>query len=95
MNQESGFEWDDANRNHLWLHGVLPEEAEQAILDPDGMLLEIQTGVGEERLKALGMTAVGRLLAVVFTLRGAVIRPITAYTAPRRLQEVYFGGRDA
>jgi uncharacterized DUF497 family protein len=36
------------------------------------------------------MTASGRILAVVFTMRGEAIRPITAYTAPQRLQKLYF-----
>jgi len=82
------FHWDDANRGHLALHNVTPEEAEQAILDPDAVLLEIQTGGEEERTKALGITKAGRILTVVVTFRGDAIRPITAYTATRRLQDL-------
>jgi uncharacterized DUF497 family protein len=87
------FQWDDANRHHLASHDVTPEEAEQAILDHHAVLLEIQIGGDEERTKALGMTATGRILAVVFTLRGDAIRPITAYPATTRLQEVYLKRR--
>jgi len=83
------FDWDDANVAHLAFHKVGPKEAEQAILDPHGVLLEIQTREDEERTKAVGMTATGRILTVVFSLRGAAIRPITAYPAGNRLQELY------
>ena len=87
------FQWDDANRDHLALHSVAPGEAEQAILDHHAVLLEVQTGGGEERTKALGMTGAGRVLAVVFTFRGDVIRPITAYMATPRMQELYLKRR--
>ena len=86
------FHWDAANRNHLALHDVTPEEAEQAVLDPYAVLLEIQTD-SEERTKALGITTAGRILTVVFTFRGDAIRPITAYTATRRLQDLYLKRR--
>jgi uncharacterized DUF497 family protein len=65
----------------------------RAVLDKNAVLLELQFEAGEERTKVLGMTASGRVLAVVFTLRGDVIRPITAYTAPRRLQKLYIERR--
>ena len=39
------------------------------------------------------MTASGRVLAVVFTVRGEAIRPITAYAAPARLEALYFAQR--
>ena len=87
------FDWDDANRSHLGLHKVTPEETEQAILDPFAVLLEIQINDEEERTKAVGATASGRILAVVFTFRGDAIRPITAYVAPARLQEIYLKRR--
>ena len=90
---EPEFDWDDANRGHLARHNVSPGEAEQAILDPHAIVVEIESGIGEDRTKAVGMTASGRVLAVVFTLRGEAIRPITAYTAPARLEALYLGQR--
>lgn len=93
--REAEFEWDEINRGHLARHRVAPHEAESAVLDLNAVLLELQFEAGEERTKALGMTASGRILAVVFTLRGDVIRPITAYTAPRRLQRLYIERRRA
>jgi hypothetical protein len=87
------FDWDDANRDHLARHQVTAQEAEQAILDPHAILLEIESAGGEERAKAVGMTARGRVLAVVFALRGEMIRPITAYAPSPRLQALYFQER--
>jgi hypothetical protein len=87
------FDWDDANRDHIARHHVIPEEAEQAVSDPYAILLEIESESGEDRTKALGMTASGRILAVVFTLHGEAITPITAYAAPPRLQALYLGQR--
>ena len=77
------FDWDDANVRHLVRHGVSPTEAEQAILDPAAIMVELQTD-REERIKAVGRTASGRILVAVFTFRGDAIRPITAYDATKR-----------
>ena len=90
---EAEFDWDAANRGHLARHNVSPGEAEQAILDPHAIVVEIESSIGEERTKAVGMTASGRVLAVVFTLRGEAIRPITAYAAPGGLEALYFRQR--
>lgn len=87
------FDWDTFNRGHLARHGVTPDEAEQCILDPDAVFLEIQTNTGEERTKALGKTRHGRVLVVVFALRGLAIRLVTAYDAPENLQWIYFHQR--
>ena len=85
------FEWDKGNVGHLARHNVSQSEAQDAILDTDAIMLEIQTGE-EERLQAVGATGAGRIIAVVFTLRDEVIRPITAYDAPVRMQQIYLRG---
>ena len=61
---EQQFEWNDSNIAHLARHAVSTDEAEQAILDPDAVVLEIQSG-NEDRVKAVGMTRSGRILEVV------------------------------
>ncbi len=33
MNPEMEFDWDEANVGHVARHGVLPEEAEQVVLN--------------------------------------------------------------
>jgi uncharacterized protein len=87
------FDWDDANTDHLAQHDIAIAEAQSAILDPFAIVLEIQLENREERTKLLGMTSAGRILTVVFTFRGEAIRPITAYPATVRLQQLYLERR--
>ena len=61
------------------------------IVDPNAILLEIQSGI-EERVKAVGATMGGRVLVVIFTWRGDAIRAITAYGAPVSAQKLYLEG---
>ena len=91
MEHEQQFERDEGNVGHLARHGILPFEAEDAILDPHAIMVEIQTE-SDERVKAVGVTASGRIIVVVFTLRGEAIRPITAYEAAIRIQQMYLRG---
>jgi uncharacterized DUF497 family protein len=87
------FDWDAVNRYHLGRHHVVPEEAQHAIRDPHAILLAIESDGGVDRAKAIGRTASGRMLAVVFTIRGEAIRPITAYVASPHLQSLYLRPR--
>jgi uncharacterized DUF497 family protein len=48
---------------------------------------------GEERWSVLAPTNGMRMLYLVLTYRGKRVRPITAWDAPKWLQEVYFEGR--
>jgi hypothetical protein len=92
--EEATFDWDEANVRHLGRHSVDPQEAEQAVLDPDAIMLEVQIEGDEDRVKAIGRTASGRIIATVFTFRGEAIRPITAYDATTRDQSMYLKGHD-
>jgi uncharacterized DUF497 family protein len=85
------FDWDGGNVRHLARHAVRPVEAEEVILDPAAIMLEIEID-DEERVKAIGRTKEGRILVAVFTFRGEAIRPITAYDATKRDREVYLRG---
>ncbi len=71
----------------------IPKKPNRPSSNPHAILLEIEASGGEERTKALGITTSGRVLAVVFALRGEAIRPITAYPAPARLEALYFKQR--
>ena len=82
------FEWDQANVGHHARHGISPAQAEQAVLDPAAVVLEIQAGA-EERVKLVGMEAGGLIIVVIFTFRGDAVRPITAYNATLRMQKIY------
>jgi uncharacterized DUF497 family protein len=61
---ELGFDWDDANIEHIARHGVTPGEAEQVMLNIP-IEIDYQVIDGEERFVAVGMTAVGRFLTII------------------------------
>jgi len=82
------FDWDDANRQHISEHGVGTEEAED-VIDNDPWDIELQVLEGEERFVQIGDTGSGRILVVVSTVRGPLIRVVTAYDAPRRQRLAY------
>ena len=70
---EIEFDWDEANIGHVARHSVLPEEAEQVILnDPVDLGMEIVEG--EERYLNLGATVQHRILLVVTTWREDRVR---------------------
>lgn len=80
----SGFEWDDGNVLHLALgHGIEPEEAEEVFA-----VAPLYRRTRRGHYAALGRTASGRLLVIVFERRtGGLVRVITGWdmsTAERR-----------
>jgi uncharacterized DUF497 family protein len=87
------FDWDDANVAHIALHGVLPEEAEEVIVNSP-LDLGYETRNDEIRLRQVGETVQGRILAVVSTLRDGRTRVVTAYTASRWLRASYLEFKD-
>jgi uncharacterized DUF497 family protein len=73
-----GFEWDAGNTDKNWRkHGVTREECEQVFefgrmfVQPDA-----EHSHSEERFRAFGSSAAGRLLLLVFTLRNNRVRVI-------------------
>jgi len=86
---EIEFDWDDANIGHVARHSVLPDEAEQVVLnDPVDLGMEIVEG--EERHLNLGATVQGRVLLVVTTWRDHRIRVVTAFEPIKRLIQFYY-----
>jgi uncharacterized protein len=77
MSAQIVFEWDGNNIAHLGLHRVSPQEIEE-MFGNEPLDLEYDVEAGEERYKSLGATSRGRILIVVWTVRGARIRPVTA-----------------
>ncbi|MDQ7839258.1 MAG: BrnT family toxin [Thermodesulfobacteriota bacterium] len=68
------FEWDDKNVEHIALHNVLPEEAEEIFIDEP-----LYSKTSEGKYLALGQTLDGRYLFVVFVFKDLyTVRPITA-----------------
>lgn len=86
-----GFDWDEGNVSKNWeRHRVTPEEAEDAFFhDPLVVRRYASHRAGERRYYALGQTAVGRRLFVVFTVRRNLIRVISARDMNRNEARVY------
>ena len=77
---EIDFDWDDANIGHLARHKVLPDEAEQVILN-DPVDLGMELVEGEERYLNIGTTVQGRVFLVVTTWREDRVRVVTAQSS--------------
>jgi len=87
------FDWDEANIGHIARHSVLPEEAEQVILnDPVDLGMEIVES--EERYLNLGATSQGRVLLIVTTWREGCVRVVTAFEPIKRLIQFYYQERE-
>ncbi|HTG58533.1 MAG TPA: BrnT family toxin [Terriglobia bacterium] len=78
----AGFDWDDGNRSKCLKHGVSGEEVESLFIRPIMILPDEAHSVAETRFKAIGRTAGGRHVFLVFTIREQkgkrYIRPISA-----------------
>jgi uncharacterized DUF497 family protein len=78
----AGFDWDRGNRAKCRKHSVSVEEIESLFLRPVMILPDESHSLTESRLKAIGKTAAGRYVFLVFTMREKegkrYIRPISA-----------------
>ena len=88
----TGFEWDDGNGEKNWIrHRVSRGEAEQVFFhQPLVVADDDQHSTDEERFYSLGQTDRHRLLFVVLTIRGALIRVISARDMTKQEREVYW-----
>ena len=86
-----GFDWDAGNSGKIWeRHRVAPAECEELFLNrPLVIEQDKEHSAGEERIYALGQTDAGRLLFVAFTIRGRLIRVISARNMSRKERRVY------
>ena len=83
------FVWDAENTRHLARHKITPQEAEEAIqIEP--LVQEFQEHSSEDRVLCFGRTAKGRLLTIIYTLRGKAVRVVTGYRMPKWQQRMYF-----
>jgi len=83
------FEWDDSNSSKNWTrHRVSQNEAEQVLLNRP-ITIAAATSKGEARQFAFGHTDAGRLLAVVFAVRGRSVRVISVRPMSRRERRGY------
>jgi uncharacterized protein len=86
ISQIEGFEWDEGNsRKSVEKHDVSQAEAEQVFFSEPLLIVEdVSHSSDEIRLHGLGQTDAGRLLHISFTLRGKLIRVISARTMHRK-----------
>lgn len=74
-----GFQWDAGNeRKNADKHGVSQAEAEQVFRNRPIVVRPTYGLDSEERQLVHGKTDAGRLLTVVFTVRGTLVRVISA-----------------
>ena len=87
----TGFQWDPGNAEKNWeLHRVLRGEAEQVFFNrPILVVADDKHSQSEPRLAALGRTNEGRMLMLVFTIRGTLIRVISARDQSRAERRIY------
>jgi len=87
----TGFDWDEGNIDKNWAkHGVSPFECEEVFFnEPLVVSPDEAHSLREERFYALGRTNAGRLLFVVFAVRGEHIRVISARDMGRNERRIY------
>ena len=87
----TGFEWDAGNIDKNWeRHQVSAAECEQVFFQrPVLIASDPEHSQDEPRFAALGQTADERLLAIVFTIRGTLIRVLSARPMSRRERRLY------
>nr|WP_039889339.1 BrnT family toxin [Acidiphilium sp. PM] len=80
--QDEFFQWDDAKASSNWRdHGVTFEMAREVFKDPFALeWIDDTQGVQEPRYSIIGL-AENRMLFVAYTMRGEVIRIISARKA--------------
>jgi uncharacterized DUF497 family protein len=88
------FDWDDANRNHIVRHNVLPEEVEQLFRNRP-LFLSSYNRNGEERLNFVGETDQGRVLLVVVMWRNDAFRTVTVWDANKSSRNDYRQWKEA
>jgi len=92
LQQCQGFDWDKGNLEKNWiLHQVNKSECEQVFFNKPIVIGEdIKHSNREKRWFLLGQTDLKRLLFVVFTLRGKLIRVISARDLNKKERKIYY-----
>jgi uncharacterized DUF497 family protein len=85
------FEWDEGNASKNWTrHQISQTEAEQVFLNrPIVVIGDRAHSTTEVRYFAFGQTDAGQGLAIVFTLRGRLLRVISARPMSQRERKAY------
>lgn len=84
-----GFDWDLGNVAKNEKHDVEPEEAEETFFnEPLIVAVDVKHSKSEKRWHALGRTSKRRLF-VAFTVRGKLIRIISARAMNKKERNIY------
>ena len=80
------FQWDKGNiEKNLVKHGISNQVIEEAFLDEKKILYDdVFHSEGEERFILIGKSRTERLVYIVFTIRGLMIRVISARDLSRK-----------
>ncbi|MHB1360122.1 MAG: BrnT family toxin [Rhodocyclaceae bacterium] len=89
IDMEIEFDPEKAALNPLNHDGVTFEEAAPVLLDPYALTKEDSHAAGGQRFATLGMGGKGRILIVVWTLRGQNPRLISAWKASKPQRSRY------
>jgi uncharacterized DUF497 family protein len=91
FSQLDGFEWDEGNRDKSRLkHKVSNGECEELFFNQPLIILDDEAHSQEEkRYAAYGVTNTRRRLHIVFTVRGAKYRVISARDMHRKERQFY------
>ena len=86
------FDWDEHNTKHLAAHEVTPAEFEQ-VMNNEPLDLGCDVIDDEQRFRSVGISDSGRLLLVVWTVRGEMVRAVTAFPASATNKIDFLEGR--
>lgn len=85
--------WDPIKaRANLAKHGVRFSDTEPVLFDPGALTREDEDAEGEQRFASVGSDAMGRILTVVYSYQGEVIRMNSARQATRTERRLYEEG---
>ena len=91
MDSSRDFEWDETKRlSNIEKHGIDFADAKEAFADPAAYTFASQGSANEQRYVTVGTTK-GMLAPVISTLRGSVVRIISARAARRSERQLYGG----
>ncbi|MFQ5743428.1 MAG: BrnT family toxin [Acidobacteriota bacterium] len=90
------FQWDEANSRKILLrHQVTRTECEQIFVSRKLLVADdVKHSGPEPRYHAMGETAAGRRLLVVFTIREEMIRVVSARHMSRRERRWFARGQE-
>jgi uncharacterized protein len=82
--------WDSAKaKANLLKHGIRFSDSEGVLSDPMALTREDESSENERRFLSLGMDHLARIVVVSFTMRGEVIRLISARRASKKERKQY------